>query len=161
MSKLHETRLRVVSLRWTVNPNDLHTSVPEMMQVGSLPEPASTQIVTHVQSFDRLLIPYNLNFSEAVTGGLTVRRPILDAWRDPETQYSSYGIVVDWIPEIYLWQATDNKIYYARATDGAAVLMSPSKYSEIDLALRITFTQEVGTYYKTNIASSVTLIPVR
>jgi hypothetical protein len=165
MPQNHNTRLRVVSLRWTTDPNVFNitqTSVPEVVQVDSLSEPNRTTVVNHAQSFDRMIIPYTMNFAEAKVGGIVIRRPRLKPRfvrfnGGADTFYE----VVDWVPEIYVWQATDDLIYFARAADGMPVLMESNKFAEVDFALRITFQRDLGSLDGANYVSSIVLVPVR
>src|SRR5687768_6123452 len=126
MTGLHETHLRVVTLRWTANPNrsvPTQVSVPQVLQVDNLSEPSRVRVVNHVQSFERMVIPYVINFNEARTGGLVFRRPTLvPRYVRINGQSDEFYEVADWpAAEIYVWQATDDRLYFARAADGVQV----------------------------------------
>lgn len=165
MTGLHETHLRVVSLRWTTNPNrqvPLVFSVPQVLQLDNLSDPSRVKVVDHVQSFGRMVIPYVMNFNEAKTAGLVIRRPKLKPrYVRINGQSDTFYDVVDWpAPEIYIWQATDDRLYYGRATDGVQVPLTSRRLDDVDLALSVTF-QGSGPQAEDTIAiSTIVGIPV-
>lgn len=149
MTGLHETHLRVVSLRWTADPNrQLPTvfSVPQALQLDNLSDPSRVKVVNHVQTFDRMVIPYVINFNEATGGGLVFRRPKLVPHYVPiNGQSDVFYNITDWpVPDIYVWQATDDLLYFGRASDGVQVALTSRSWDDIDLALSVTFQSPVG-----------------
>lgn len=144
MSGLHETHLRVVSMRWTTNPNRQIPTVfhvPQVLQVGNPSDPSRERIVNHALSFERMVIPYCINFTEARGAGLVFRRPrLIEHYVPINGQADTFLEAVDWpAPEIFVWQATDDLVYFARATDGAQVALTSRSLDDIDLALSVTF----------------------
>lgn len=165
MTGLHETHLRVVSLRWTTNPNrqvPTVISVPQVLQLDNLSDPSRVKVVDHVQSFGRMVIPYVINFNEARTAGLVIRRPqLMPRYVRVDGQEDTFYDVVDWpAPEIYIWQATDDRLYYGRAADGVQVPLTSRSLNDVDLALSVTFRGSGLQPENTVIISGVVAIPV-
>ncbi|MGV1009482.1 MAG: hypothetical protein ACOYBY_12840 [Dermatophilaceae bacterium] len=164
MSGLHETHLRVVSLRWTTNPNQqipTQISIPQVLQVDNLSDPSRVRIVNHILSFERMVIPYVINFTEARRAGLVFRRPRLIPHYVPFNGMSdTFYEATSWpAPEIYVWQATDDLVYFARATDGVQVALTSRSLNDIDLALTVTY-QPAGAADATIRISAIVAIPI-
>ena len=56
---------------------------------------------------------------------------------------------------MYIWQATDDLVYFAR-TDGVQVALTSRRLDDIDLALSVTFQQVQATI----LISSIVAVPV-
>ena len=163
MTGLHETHLRVVSLRWTADPNrqiPTQISVPQVLQLDNLSDPSRVKVINHVQNFNRMVIPYVINFNEATGGGLVFRRPKLVPYFVPiNGQSDEFYNIMDWpAPDIYIWQATDDLLYFGRAAVGVQVPLTSRSWDDIDLALSVTFQPSAGE--ATIAISAIVVIPV-
>ena len=107
-----------------------------------------------------MVIPYVINLTEARSAGLVFRRPRLIPHSVPfNGMADTFYEAVDWpAPEVFVWQATDDLVYFARPTDGVQVALTSRSLDDIDLALTVTY--QPGVADATIRISTIVAVPI-